>query len=166
VSLSAPRRALSHFTSSPLCSGMAVADADARLLCCSELLQVAGEQHAGRAGLHRLAGQVEDPQQAARPERDVVLQGESHLPRPSAPLLSAVPPPPDCSYAFGILCSCQVLIDNIKDFAPIIYTPTVGLVCENYSGLFRRPRGMYFSAKDRGEMMSMIYNWPQQNVRL
>jgi hypothetical protein len=48
----------------------------ARLLCRSELLQVAGEQHAGRAGLHRLAGQVEDPQQAARPERDVVLQGQ------------------------------------------------------------------------------------------
>jgi len=57
-----------------------------------------------------------------------------------------------------------VLIDNIKDFAPIIYTPTVGLVCENYSGLFRRPRGMYFSAKDKGEMMSMIYNWPAEKV--
>ncbi|TYJ08771.1 hypothetical protein E1A91_A11G096000v1 [Gossypium mustelinum] len=58
----------------------------------------------------------------------------------------------------------RVLIDNIKDFAPIIYTPTVGLVCQNYSGLFRRPRGMYFSAKDKGEMMSMIYNWPAQMV--
>ncbi|XP_051189666.1 NAD-dependent malic enzyme 59 kDa isoform, mitochondrial [Lolium perenne] len=58
----------------------------------------------------------------------------------------------------------RVLIDNIKDFAPIIYTPTVGLVCENYSGLFRRPRGMYFSAKDKGEMMSMIYNWPAETV--
>ncbi|KMT20599.1 hypothetical protein BVRB_1g005810 [Beta vulgaris subsp. vulgaris] len=58
----------------------------------------------------------------------------------------------------------RVLIDNIKDFAPIIYTPTVGLVCQNYSGLFRRPRGMYFSAKDKGEMMSMIYNWPAQHV--
>uniref|UniRef100_A0A2P2KW95 NAD-dependent malic enzyme 59 kDa isoform-like n=1 Tax=Rhizophora mucronata TaxID=61149 RepID=A0A2P2KW95_RHIMU len=58
----------------------------------------------------------------------------------------------------------HVLIDNIKDFAPIIYTPTVGLVCQNYSGLFRRPRGMYFSAKDKGEMMSMIYNWPAQQV--
>ncbi|CAI9292200.1 unnamed protein product [Lactuca saligna] len=58
----------------------------------------------------------------------------------------------------------KVLIDNIKDFAPVIYTPTVGLVCQNYSGLFRRPRGMYFSAKDRGEMMSMIYNWPAQEV--
>ncbi|OEL15120.1 NAD-dependent malic enzyme 59 kDa isoform, mitochondrial [Dichanthelium oligosanthes] len=58
----------------------------------------------------------------------------------------------------------RVLIDNIEDFAPIIYTPTVGLVCENYSGLFRRPRGMYFSAKDKGEMMSMIYNWPAEKV--
>ncbi|KAA3475292.1 NAD-dependent malic enzyme 59 kDa isoform, mitochondrial-like [Gossypium australe] len=58
----------------------------------------------------------------------------------------------------------RVLIDNIKDFAPIIYTPTVGVVCQNYSGLFRRPRGMYFSAKDKGEMMSMIYNWPAQKV--
>ncbi|KMZ74215.1 Malic enzyme [Zostera marina] len=58
----------------------------------------------------------------------------------------------------------RVLIDNIEDFAPIIYTPTVGLVCQNYGGLFRRPRGMYFSAKDKGEMMSMIYNWPAQEV--
>ncbi|CAI0471919.1 unnamed protein product [Linum tenue] len=58
----------------------------------------------------------------------------------------------------------RVLIDNIKDFAPVIYTPTVGLVCQNYSGLFRRPRGMYFSAKDKGEMMSMIYNWPAHQV--
>ncbi|GMP61575.1 hypothetical protein CsSME_00023983 [Camellia sinensis var. sinensis] len=58
----------------------------------------------------------------------------------------------------------RVLIDNIEDFAPIIYTPTVGLVCQNYSGLFRRPRGMYFSAKDKGEMMSMIYNWPAHEV--
>ncbi|KAM0015872.1 putative malate dehydrogenase (decarboxylating) [Helianthus debilis subsp. tardiflorus] len=58
----------------------------------------------------------------------------------------------------------KVLIYNIKDFAPIIYTPTVGLVCQNYSGLFRRPRGMYFSAKDKGEMKSMIYNWPAPEV--
>ncbi|XP_047314944.1 NAD-dependent malic enzyme 59 kDa isoform, mitochondrial [Impatiens glandulifera] len=58
----------------------------------------------------------------------------------------------------------RVLIDHIEDFAPIIYTPTVGLVCQNYSGLFRRPRGMYFSAKDKGEMMSMIYNWPSTQV--
>ena len=58
----------------------------------------------------------------------------------------------------------QILIDNIKQFAPIVYTPTVGLVCQNYSGLFRRPRGMYFSAADKGEMISMVYNWPADEV--
>ncbi|AET01301.1 putative malate dehydrogenase (decarboxylating) [Medicago truncatula] len=58
----------------------------------------------------------------------------------------------------------KVLINNIEEYAPIVYTPTVGLVCQNYSGLFRRPRGMYFSAEDRGEMMSMVYNWPAEQV--
>ncbi|XP_004307278.1 PREDICTED: NAD-dependent malic enzyme 62 kDa isoform, mitochondrial [Fragaria vesca subsp. vesca] len=58
----------------------------------------------------------------------------------------------------------KVLIAKIAEYAPIVYTPTVGLVCQNYSGLFRRPRGMYFSAEDRGEMMSMVYNWPADQV--
>lgn len=58
----------------------------------------------------------------------------------------------------------KVLLNNIEEYAPVVYTPTVGLVCQNYSGLFRRPRGMYFSAEDRGEMMSMVYNWPADQV--
>ncbi|KAI4370855.1 hypothetical protein MLD38_019156 [Melastoma candidum] len=58
----------------------------------------------------------------------------------------------------------KVLISKIAEYAPIVYTPTVGLVCQNYSGLFRRPRGMFFSAEDRGEMMSMVYNWPSEQV--
>lgn len=58
----------------------------------------------------------------------------------------------------------KILIENIEEYAPVVYTPTVGLVCQNYSGLFRRPRGMYFSAADRGEMMSMVYNWPAEQV--
>ncbi|PWA49451.1 malic oxidoreductase [Artemisia annua] len=58
----------------------------------------------------------------------------------------------------------KILIGEIEEYAPIVYTPTVGLVCQKYSGLFRRPRGMYFSAADRGEMMSMVYNWPADQV--
>jgi len=37
--------------------------------------------------------------------------------------------------------------------APIVYTPTVGWVAVNHHRLYRRPRGMYFSAQDRGEMV-------------
>ncbi|KAJ0914176.1 putative malate dehydrogenase (decarboxylating) [Helianthus annuus] len=58
----------------------------------------------------------------------------------------------------------KILINQITEYAPIVYTPTVALVCQKYSGLFRRPRGMYFSAADRGEMMSMVYNWPSDQV--
>ncbi|KAL9234331.1 hypothetical protein vseg_009214 [Gypsophila vaccaria] len=58
----------------------------------------------------------------------------------------------------------KVLIANIEEYAPIVYTPTVGVVCQNYCGLYRRPRGMYFCSSDRGEMMSMVYNWPAEQV--
>eukprot|EP00955_Chlamydomonas_euryale_P111559 366074-Chlamydomonas_euryale.AAC.10 len=45
--------------------------------------------------------------------------------------------------------------------APIIYTPTVGWVCVNYHHIYQRPRGMFFSAEDKGEMAAMVWNWPQ-----
>ena len=35
-------------------------------------------------------------------------------------------------------------------------TPTVGWACLNYHKLYRRPRGMYFSAADRGEMVCLL----------
>lgn len=48
--------------------------------------------------------------------------------------------------------------------APIIYTPTVGWACMNYSNLASRSRGMIFTPKDQGEMHAMMYNWPQDEV--
>ena len=47
----------------------------------------------------------------------------------------------------------RILLDNFPEMAPIVYTPTVGWACLNYHLLFRRPRGMYFSATDKGEMV-------------
>ncbi|KAF5838419.1 hypothetical protein DUNSADRAFT_2887 [Dunaliella salina] len=58
----------------------------------------------------------------------------------------------------------KVLIKNFVDLAPIVYTPTVGWVAVNFHKLYRRPRGMYFSSSDRGEMAAMVYNWPQTEV--
>jgi malate dehydrogenase (decarboxylating) len=58
----------------------------------------------------------------------------------------------------------KVITENIREMAPIVYTPTVGLACQHFSAVFRRPRGMYFSSADRGEMASMIYNWPADEV--
>jgi len=58
----------------------------------------------------------------------------------------------------------SMLMQNFKQMAPIIYTPTVGWACKNFSDVYRRPRGMFFSLKDRGEMASMVYNWDSDDV--
>jgi len=46
-------------------------------------------------------------------------------------------------------CTCS-LPPNLPTAAA---APTVGWACMNYHKLYRRPRGMYFSANDRGEMV-------------
>eukprot|EP00340_Litonotus_pictus_P000107 CAMPEP_0170522514 /NCGR_PEP_ID=MMETSP0209-20121228/7919_1 /TAXON_ID=665100 ORGANISM="Litonotus pictus, Strain P1" /NCGR_SAMPLE_ID=MMETSP0209 /ASSEMBLY_ACC=CAM_ASM_000301 /LENGTH=498 /DNA_ID=CAMNT_0010810053 /DNA_START=330 /DNA_END=1822 /DNA_ORIENTATION=- len=60
----------------------------------------------------------------------------------------------------------KCLSEHLEEIAPIIYTPTVGEACLNYAYLFRRPRGMYFSAADKGHMHAMTYNWHTDDVEL
>eukprot|EP00501_MAST-03F_sp_TOSAG23-6_P001832 GSMAST32.ASY1.ANO1.1910.1 assembled CDS len=60
----------------------------------------------------------------------------------------------------------RVLVDNIKELAPIVYTPTVGEACQNFGIQFRRPRGMYFCTLDRMNMASMMHNWPSKDVQV
>lgn len=48
----------------------------------------------------------------------------------------------------------RVLLDNFVSMSAVVYTPTVGWACLNYHKLYRRPRGMFFSAADKGHMMS------------
>ncbi len=58
----------------------------------------------------------------------------------------------------------RMLVDNFVEMAPIVYTPTVGYICKNYHKLYRRPRGMFFSSADKGQMSTMMYNWPSDDV--
>jgi malate dehydrogenase (oxaloacetate-decarboxylating)(NADP+) len=60
----------------------------------------------------------------------------------------------------------RVVIDNIDEILPIIYTPTVGQACLEYGHLFRRPRGIFISAKDRGRMPELLRNWPYRDIRI
>jgi malic enzyme len=48
----------------------------------------------------------------------------------------------------------KLLVDNFTEIAPIVYTPTVGWAAVNYHHVYRRPRGMFFSIKDRTDMVS------------
>ena len=58
----------------------------------------------------------------------------------------------------------RLLLKHIEKMAPIIYTPTVGWLCKNYSRMFRKPRGMFFSCKDKGNFIKLIHNWHEEEV--
>jgi malate dehydrogenase (oxaloacetate-decarboxylating)(NADP+) len=56
----------------------------------------------------------------------------------------------------------RLLINNIEQMMPIVYTPTVGAACKLFGHIYRRPRGLYISAEDRGEIARVLQNWPYQ----
>jgi malate dehydrogenase (oxaloacetate-decarboxylating)(NADP+) len=60
----------------------------------------------------------------------------------------------------------RVLIDHIEEMMPIVYTPTVGRACQLYGHLFRRARGMFLSALDKGSMYDILGNWKNDGVRV
>lgn len=56
----------------------------------------------------------------------------------------------------------RVLINNIEEMMPIVYTPTVGAACKLFGHIYRRPHGLYISAADRGDIARVLENWPYQ----
>lgn len=58
----------------------------------------------------------------------------------------------------------RLLQEHVTEMMPIIYTPTVGDGCHQYSHVFRRPRGLYVSYPDRDDILSVLNNAPVQNV--
>jgi len=60
----------------------------------------------------------------------------------------------------------RVLIDNLAEIMPIIYTPTVGEACVKFAHNFRSAEGMYFTPNDRGYIREMLNNWPNEDVQI
>ena len=60
----------------------------------------------------------------------------------------------------------RLLQEHISEMMPIIYTPTVGEGCRQYSHVFRRPRGLYISYPHRAEIPSLLDNAPSDNVEV
>ena len=60
----------------------------------------------------------------------------------------------------------KVLYEHLEEFMPIIYTPTVGKACEEFSHIFRRTKGMWITPNDKGQIKQRLQNAPSPDVRL
>jgi len=60
----------------------------------------------------------------------------------------------------------RVVMDKTEEMMPIVYTPTVGRACQEYGHIFRRPRGIFISNKDKGRVIDVLRNWPNKDVRI
>ncbi len=58
----------------------------------------------------------------------------------------------------------RTVIDNLAELLPVLYTPTVGEACRQFGLIFRRPRGLYVSSRDRGRVRDVLRNWPDRHV--
>jgi malate dehydrogenase (oxaloacetate-decarboxylating) len=60
----------------------------------------------------------------------------------------------------------RLLLEHITEMTPVIYTPTVGDGCRQYSHVFRRPRGLYISFPNRHEIPALLDNAPSERVEV
>ncbi|XP_020264897.1 NADP-dependent malic enzyme isoform X2 [Asparagus officinalis] len=60
----------------------------------------------------------------------------------------------------------KLLIDNVEELLPVVYTPTVGEACQKYGCIFRRPQGLYISLKEKGKILEVLKNWPERSIQV
>jgi malate dehydrogenase (oxaloacetate-decarboxylating)(NADP+) len=60
----------------------------------------------------------------------------------------------------------RLIMENPDEMMPIIYTPTVGLACQQFGHIYRRPRGLFVSAADRGRIAQVMRNWPHREASM
>ncbi|MGH1536976.1 MAG: NAD-dependent malic enzyme [Gammaproteobacteria bacterium] len=60
----------------------------------------------------------------------------------------------------------RLILENIQEVMPLIYTPTVGQACKEFAAIFRQPKGIYITIKDQGNIQDILANWPEDDVRV
>jgi len=60
----------------------------------------------------------------------------------------------------------QTVIEHVDRILPIIYTPTVGEACREFSHIARDPKGFFITPSERGKIRRILANWPRRNIRV
>jgi len=60
----------------------------------------------------------------------------------------------------------RLLAEHLEEFLPIVYTPTVGRACEEFSHIIRRTRGTWITPADRDRIPELLRQGPFEDVRL
>lgn len=59
-----------------------------------------------------------------------------------------------------------VLSRHTYECMPFVYTPVVGEACQKFSQIYRHtPQGMYLSIEEKGQLRSILDNWPEDDIR-
>jgi malate dehydrogenase (oxaloacetate-decarboxylating)(NADP+) len=60
----------------------------------------------------------------------------------------------------------KTVIEHVERIMPIIYTPTVGEACKEFSHIAREPKGFFITPDDRGKIRKILGNWPNKKIRV
>src|ERR1700758_1497956 len=58
----------------------------------------------------------------------------------------------------------RLLLDHIEEMTPMVYTPVVALACQEFSHIYRRPRGLFISYPLRDSIPALLRNHPNPEV--
>ena len=60
----------------------------------------------------------------------------------------------------------RLLAEHMEEYLPIVYTPTVGRACQEFSHIVRRTRGIWLTPADRDRIPEVLRSAPYDDVRL
>ena len=60
----------------------------------------------------------------------------------------------------------RLVINHLEEMMPVIYTPVVGLACQEFSRIYRSKRGLFISYPNRDRIDQMLHNATKRNVKV